>query len=439
MIQSKKSLLWLVALLAVLATGPARAQELLTLEDAVKIALERNYDIKLFTNDRQIAENNVSRGNAGMLPNVNATLTNSNSIQNNSQTRADGQVNEVNWGRGSNLNYGVGLNWTIFDGFRMFARYEQLQELQKLGEANLQQTIVTRVSDVVALYYEMVQQQLQIQAYDTAIALSRFRVETAQNRFQIGKSARLEVLNAQVDYNTDTTNLLRQQDLYRNTQIRLNEIMARDVNIRFKVVNGITIDDRLTLSQLTTQATEQNPALKAAILNKRIAELEARQVRASRYPTIGVNTGYTFSRNQSALGFSTLSTGNGLTYGVTASVPIFTGFNQRRNEQNANIIINSAELQLAQVNQNIQAQLAAAFQTYQTNLSLVRLEENNTRIARQNLDITMEKYRLGSITTMEVRDAQLNFVNATVRYSNALYQAKLGEIGLREIAGNVNL
>jgi outer membrane protein len=439
MIPYKNWFLSVFLLALFLGTAPAKAQELLTLEEAVKITLERNFDIKLFANDVRIAENNVSRGNAGMLPNVNANLTNNNTIQNSTQTRADGQVNEVSWGRGSTLNYGVGLNWTVFNGFAMFARYEQLQELQKLGEANLQQTVLTRVGDVISTYYDLVQQQLQLRAYDTAVSLSRFRVQTAQTRFEIGKAARLEVLNAQVDFNTDTTNLLRQQELYRNTQIQLNEIMARDVSTQFRVTDGITINDQLTLAQLSSLSQQQNPALKAAVLNRRIAELQARQVRASRYPTIGVNTGYNFSRNRSALGFSTLSTGNGLTYGVTASVPIFTGFNQRRNEQNATIQINNAELQFEQVNQGLQAQLASAFQTYQTNLTLVRLEENNQRIARQNLDITMEKYRLGSITTMEVRDAQLNFVNSTVRYSNALYQAKIAEVSLREIAGNLDL
>ncbi|WP_066837382.1 TolC family protein [Rufibacter ruber] len=435
----KSRLLGLLLLSLLICTGKAHAQELLTLEDAVRIALERNYDIKLASNDERIAENNVSRGNAGMLPAVTGTLNNTNTLQNNSQTQQNGDVREVSWGRGSNLNYGVGLTWTVFDGFRMFARYEQLQELEKLGEANLQQTVLTRVGDVISTYYELVQQQQQLRAYDTAVSLSRFRVELAQNRFQIGKAARLEVLNAQVDFNTDTTNLLRQQELYRNTKIRLNEIMARDVNINFSVADGITIDDQLTLGQLSAQVEQQNPALKAAVLNRRIAELEAKQVRAGRLPTLGVTTGYSFSRNRAALGFSTLSTGNGLTYGVNASINLFNGFNQRRLEQNANIVINSAQLQLEQVNQSLNAQLASAYQTYLTNLTLVRLEENNQRIARQNLDITMEKYRLGSITTMEVRDAQLNYVNATVRYSNAQYLAKIGEVALKEIAGTLNL
>lgn len=419
--------------------GKAEAQEVLTLENAVKTALERNYDIKIVSNNSAINKNNVSLANAGLLPVVGGTLTNNNAIQNSTQTRADGEVQVRNGAKNTNLNYGAVLNWTIFDGFGMFARYDQLKELQKLGEANLQLTVLTKVADVTNTYYNLVQQQHQLRAYDTAIAISRLRVTTAQNRFTIGKAARLEVLNAQVDLNTDTTNLLRQQELYRNTQIQLNEILARDVNIAFRVVDSIMIDNQLVLDQLASRALGQNPSLQAALISRRIAELDLKQVKANRYPTIGVNTGYNFNRSESALGFALQNTGRGFNYGLTASINIFNGFLQRRNEQNAAIGINNAQLDYDRIKQSVNTQLATAFQTYLTNLQLVKLEENNQKIAKQNLDITMEKYRLGSITQIEIRDAQLNFVNATVRYSNALYLAKIAEVALKEISGSLSL
>ncbi|WP_242916506.1 TolC family protein [Pontibacter liquoris] len=421
-----------------LITQKTFAQETLTLEEAVRIALERNYDIKLVSNELKIDQNNVNRANAGMLPVVGATLTNNNTLQNSSQTRATGEVTERNGAKGSSLNYGVGLTWTVFDGFGMFARYDQLKELQKLGEAQLQNTVLTKVGDVITIYYDLVQQQQQLRALDTAVAISRLRVETAQNRFQIGKAARLEVLNAQVDFNTDTTNLLRQRQLYRNTQTQLNEQLAREVTTAFKVVDSVTIDDQLTLGQLAEQATQQNPALQAALINRRVAALDLKQVKANRFPTINLNSGYNFNRSESALGFATQTTGRGLNYGVSASVNVFNGFLQKKNERNAAILIDNAQLQYEQLQVSIKAQLATAFETYQTNLSLVNLEERNQRIAKQNLDITLDKFRLGSITPIEVRDAQLNYVNATVRYSNALYQAKLAEVDLKEIAGALN-
>lgn len=426
-------------LLLLYSVNKSQAQELLTLEDAVKIALERNYDIKLSANDLRINKNNVNLANAGLLPAVTGNFTNNNSLQNSRQVRADGEVTERNNARSSNLNYGIGLNWTIFDGFGMFARYDQLHEFEKLGEANLQLTILARVADVITNYFALVQQQQQLKANLTAIDISRFRVKTAQSRFEIGKAARLEVLNAQVDFNTDTTNYLRQQDLYRNTQIALNELLAREMNVAFKVADTVIIDDKLTLAQVSERAMRQNPSLQAALVSRRIAELDLKQVRANRLPRIGLNTGYNFNQSQSALGFATQNTGRGLTYGVTASVNIFNGFLQRRNEQNAALGIDNAQLNLNKINQSITAQLAAAYQTYSTNLSLVKLETNNQEIAQRNLDITLEKFRLGSIAPIELREAQLNLVAAQVRLSTAIYQAKLAEVSLKEIAGALNL
>jgi len=435
----KFAFLLALVLSALVGLDKANAQEVLRLEDAVKIALERNYDIKISANNLDIDRNNVNRANAGMLPVIGGTLTNNNSIQNSSQTRSTGEVTERAGARGSNLNYGVALNWTIFDGFAMFTRYNQLQELQRLGEANLQLTVLTRVADVINNYYNLVQQQQQLRAYDTAIAISRLRLTTAQNRFEIGKAARLEVLNAEVDFNTDTTNLLRQQELYLNTQTYLNELMARDVTQRFSVVDGINIDDGLQLDQLTSLALAQNPTLRAALVSRRIAELDLKLVKANRYPAIGVTSGYNFSRSESALGFATLSTGRGFNYGLTASINIFNGFLQRRYERNAGIQIENAQLDFERLNQNVKSQLTSAFQTYLTNLQLVHLEESNQKLAKRNMEITLDKYRLGSLTPVEFRDAQLNYVNATVRFSNAQYEAKLAEIALKQIAGALNV
>ncbi|KAA5548289.1 TolC family protein [Adhaeribacter rhizoryzae] len=437
----KQKFAFLCSLLLLTAgvVNKSQAQELLTLEDAVKITLENNYDIKLSANDLRIDKNNVNLANAGILPAVTGTLTNNNSIQNSRQVRADGEVQERNNARSSNLNYGVGLTWNIFDGFGMFARYNQLQEFQRLGEAELQLTILGRVADVITNYFALVQQQQQLQANLTAIDISRFRVKTAQSRFEIGKAARLEVLNAQVDLNTDTTNYLRQQDLYRNTQILLNELLARDVNIAFKVADTVIIDNNLTLAQMSERAIQQNPSLQAALVSRRIAELDQKAVRAARFPRIGLNTGYNFNQSQAALGFATQNTGRGFTYGVTASLNIFNGFLQRQNERNAAVRIDNSQLNLNKINQNIKAQLAAAYQTYSTNLALVNLESKNQDIAQRNLDITLDKFRIGSIAPIELREAQLNLVAAQVRLSTAMYQAKLAEISLKEIAGNINL
>lgn len=419
--------------------GFARAQQVLSLEEAIRIALERNYEVRISSNNLEIDRNNVNRANAGMIPALTGNFSNNHTLQNSRQQRADGQINERNNAKGSNLNYGVSLNWTIFDGLGMFARYDQLKALEQLGETELQLTILSRVSDVIGTYFALVQLQQQVKANLAAIGISRFRVQTAQNRFTIGKAARLEVLNAQVDLNTDTTNLLRQQELYRNTQVALNELLARDVLTTFTVADTMLIDKQLNLDQLSQKALQLNPTLQAAVISRRLAELELKEVKAGRMPRIGLTTGYNFNESQSALGFATQTTGRGLNYGLTASINIFNGFLQRRNERNARTFINNAGLEQERVVQQVKAQLAAAYQTYQTNLALMGLEERNQQLAKRNLDITLDKFRLGSIAPIEFREAQLNYLNARIRYTNAQYQAKVAEIALKEISATVKL
>ncbi len=417
----------------------AAAQPVLTLEDAVRISLENNYNIRISKNNAAISNNNVSLAGAGMIPSVSGDLSNSSSVQNTHQTQSDGSVRELDRAKSSSTNYGVTLNWTIFDGFAMFAAYDQLKELQKLGETNMRAEVLNTVSDVINSYYNLIKLQQESDATDTAVAISRLRLTTAQNRYTIGKAAKLEVLSATVDYNTDTTSLLRQRDVVRSAKITLNELMARDVNTGFTVTGEITVENNLQYDQLLHLSSQQNPVIQTAFINERIARLNLKQVKAGRYPVIGLNSGYNFSRSHSETGFARDSRGRGLTYGLTASVNIFNGFLQKRNEKNAEIQIDNAHLDYERLKQNINAQLLSAYQTYQTNLELVKLEESNQNVAKQNMDITLAKFRLGSITPVEFREAQRNYLDASVRYTDAQYQAKVAEIALKELAGNLSL
>jgi outer membrane protein TolC len=414
------------------------AQEVLTIEDAMKIALENNFEIKIAKNNTKISETNVTIGNAGMLPVATASITDNNSVTNSSQTRQDGTSTTLNNAKNNSLNYGVNLGWTVFDGMRMFARLDQLKELQKLGDSELKRTVLVKIGQVNSAYYDLVQQQQQLSALDTTIVISKQRLTLAQNRFSIGKASKLEVLNAQVDLNSDQVALLRQKESYANAKILLNQYLARDPKIDFTVTNTVSVDNKLVLVDLMELAQKQNPALESQIINKRIAELQLKQVKASRYPTVNLTSGYTFTDNQSSLGFTSQSSSKGFNYGFNASLNIFDGLNQHRNEKVAKLEIENSQIAIEQQNMILNTQLSTAFQTYLTNLELIDLEEDNVAIAKQNLDITLDKFRIGTITTLDFRTAQLNYVNAKVRYSNAQYEAKLSEIALKELAGNIN-
>ncbi|MFD1769751.1 TolC family protein [Sphingobacterium suaedae] len=417
---------------------PVEGQELLKVRDAVEIALQNNYDIRLSKNELQIAKENKTYGNAGILPSVSANLTQNNSVQNSTQVQNNGEERSLDNAKNNSLNYGVSLGWTVFDGLGMFARYEKLQELEKQGDIQMKRAILTTIGDVITLYYTIVEQQNLLSALDSNIQISRERLRTAENRFSIGKAAKLEVLNVQVNLNEDISTRLRQAETVKNLKTGLNSMLVRDLDIDFNVHTEVTIDEELVYADLINQADQFNPDLQLIVLNKRIAELDLKNVKATRYPTVRLNSGYNFSRSESSLGFVARSNARGLSYGITASLNIFDGFNQRRNERIAKIQIDNAALQIEQQRLLVHTNLKTAYETYLTNIELARLEEKNESIARQNLNITLAKYTIGSISAVEFRDAQENFINAISRYNTAQLQAKLSEVQLKELIGQVD-
>ncbi len=415
------------------------AQEILTAEEAVKISLENNYNIRLAKNSLNQDELRSSLGFAGILPQVNAVVQDNNSIQNLEQTRSDGTINSLDNAKNNSLAYGVALDWALFDGLRMFARYDELKELKNLGSMELKNTILNNTSNVLIVYYEIVQQKQQLSVLDSTRAISQQRVDLAHNRFIIGKAAKLEELNARVDLNTDQTLYLRQQEMLVNTKTELNLLLARDPQTEFIVNEEIIVDDQLFLPELVSKVKEENPQLLAQVINKRIAELQLKQIKANRYPTVTASTGYNFNNSESSLGFTTQSSAYGWNYGVRASMNIFDGFNQNRNEKIAKIDVASSKILVEQQQQELLAQLTQNYQTYQTNLSLMELEQENEINAKENLEITMDKYRIGTIPTIEFRTAQLNYINAQLRLTDATYQAKLSEIYLKALSGGLAL
>ncbi|HLU86516.1 MAG TPA: TolC family protein [Taishania sp.] len=417
----------------------ANSQGLLTAKQAVEIALENNFEIKLSQNDLRIDQENVSRGNAGMLPTVTGNFSQNNSLQNSSQVQSSGAERSLKNAKNNNMSYGVSIGWTIFDGLAMFSRYEQLQELQKQGEYELKRTILTKVSDVISTYYTIVEQQNLLFAIDSSINISNERLKTAENRFMIGKASRLEVLNVQVNLNEDESSRLRQLNVVENLKINLNSLMARDLSEEFDVEPSVEYDDSLLYDDLLDKARKYNPDLQIISINKRISELQLKQTKSNRYPVVQLNTGYNFSESESSLGFVSSSNSRGLNYGITASVNIFDGFNQRRNERIGQIQVKNADLMIQQQDLFVKTAMSTAYQTYQTNLSLARLEENNADIARQNLNITLEKYKIGTISAVEFRDAQENFIEAIARFNSSRLQAKLSELQLKEMIGNIDI
>lgn len=430
---------WMVMMwFSLMGTQASFAQKLLTLEEAISKTLEQNFDLKIVSNNLKIAQENVSIGNAGMLPNVDFVATQNNSVQYATLQQANGNEIDINGAENLNLNYGVGLNWTIFDGFRMFARHKQLKESQKLSETELRLAVLTKVSEVYSAYYQLVNLQSQRKALDSLIYISEFRLETAKNRFSIGKASKLEVLNAEVDLNSDQSTLIMLNEQWNLAQIQLNQLMVQDLSLVYEVSDQVMIDESLQLETLKSQANELNPSLQAQYLNQKIQEYELKQVKANRYPTLSINTGYNLVRSQTPFGFITENNGRNFNYGITATFNIFDGFNQNRNEKVAKLNLENTEFAIEQQKLTMESQLASLYQSYLSNRSLLEIELKNEQIAKENLNITVDKFKIGTIPAVEFRAAQQNYANAVVRLTSAQFLAKQSEIVLKEVAGNLD-
>jgi len=415
------------------------AQEILTLQEAISIALENNYDIKITKNDLSIAKNNNNIGNAGMLPSLEGNYTNGGSIQNTRQTPVTGEDRVIRGAKSTNNSYGADLNWTVFDGFTMFANYDRLKELQKQGEVNAKLTVLTTVSSVISAYYDVVRQQQLLIAADSTMDVSVWRTNIAKTKLQLGRGSKLDVLTAQVDYNTDTSNYIQIKNLLQIAKVRLNQLMVRNIGTSFSVNNNIAVNKGILFSKQAEIADQQNPDVQNAFINQKIAALNLKAIRGARYPSVSLNSGYSRANSTSPTGFNQKFAANGFTYGVTASLNLFNGFLQRQNERNAKIDIETSTLNLSKTKLDVNSQLLTAYQNYSTYLDLIKLEQRNVDIAKENLEITLAKYRLGSIAPLELREAQRNAIEAQNRFIEMQFQAKLAETTLKEISGNIDL
>lgn len=426
-------------LIAFAACVQAQTDTVLSLKDAVEIALKNNYHIQLSKNNSTVAQNNVTLGNAGFLPQVGGTFTTTHSIQNTTQTRSDGTVNVIHGANNASTSYGPNLNWTIFNGFGMFANYDALKQYNQLSQVQSRDTIQSTIASVIETYYNLINLNEGLKALQGAIAISRTQLRIANDKFQVGRASKLEVLNAQVGLNTDTANYLNQLQQFKAAKIQMNQLLVRNLQTNFAVGDTIIVDDKLVLGDILSKAENQNPAILSAQINKRISEINLKQVQAGRYPQVSVNSGYAISNSQTPAGFARSQDTKGFSYGLTATINIFNGFNQNRLERNARIGIDNASINYKQITLNVQAQISNLYVSYLSGLDLMKLGQSNVEVAKRNLDISLEKYKLGNITPLEIREAQRNYLDAQSKFFTAQYQSKSAEIMLKEITGSINI
>lgn len=412
------------------------AVENLTLSSALKIALENNYRIKLAEDRKDIATNNVSPGNAGMLPTISTGANYTRSSSNIRQEFSDASRApiESNGARVENLNANITLNWVLFDGFRMFANNSRLKLLQLNSSDALQAAIQNTVASVSSAYYNIIQQQNKEKVLNEAVQLGIERLNLAKNKYEVGSGSKLEYLNAQVDLNTDKSNLLRQQALTKQAMIDLNLLLARNPRIYLSITDTILVNNTLTEPDFLNSALQQNIGLLLAKRNQEIAYQDMKMIRSNQYPQLAVITGYQLNDTRNGAGLFKRNYSGNLQGGLSASWLLYNGNNNNRLIQNQKITENINQLRTDSLKLEIEGNLYQQFVTYNNSLQLVELEVANQTIAKQNVSIANDRYKIGVATPLEFREAQRNLIATQSRLIEAYFQAKVAEIEIYRIS-----
>ena len=425
--------------LALAATG--RAQDTLTLETAVATALRNNYEILLSKNDSAIAAINYEYRNAAFYPRLNASGTVLFNRNKTNQKLADGTERNSSGIRTTNFSSAINLNWTIFDGFRMFVLRDQLDQDVKIGNLLIKNQVITTVADVVKTYFDIVRQRQQLANIREQMAFSEDRLKLAQYRLDIGVGIKPDVLQAQIDFNNQKGAEANQLALIDQRKQALNLLMNVPRDITYQVQDSIPLQQTLMVGDLINGLEDTNPQLQIARANIDLAALDIRSAKASRWPTVSLISAYNFSRvsNNTAVNpFTPLFNMNrGWNYGITASVPIFNNFTVKQQIRQAELALNYRQLQYESQQANLTTDILNSYRAYQAQREVVAIAENNVGLARENLNIEKERYRLGRTTFIELRQAEENVATALTNLINARYNLKVAETDLLQIKGDL--
>ena len=418
---------------------PINGQIVYGLKESIGIGLERNFSILVARNNETIASNNFTRGNAGYLPSLDLSSRYSGTLNNTTQNLTAGGQSITNGVQNTTANAGLTLGWTIFNGFNVQTTYKKLNELKQLGALNTQLSVENFLGDIISGYYNYIQQVKLLDNMEYAVTLSKERLRIDEDRYLLGSSSKLQVLQSRVYLNADSSRLSKQYEVVRAAQIRLNELMAADdLGIQFVSRDtSIEVNPQLLYEKLFEETLTGNTSLIVASKNKVVSEYDYKIIVSRSYPYLNLSTGYSYNLNTYSTGTYKNQITNGMNYGLTLGVNIFDGFNQRRNINNSSIEVKNKELRYLEIEQGIKADLITIYSGYSNNLRLIKLEEQNLQTAAENLDIALERYKLGSLSGIDLREVQKSLLDAKERLLSIQYQTKLAEISLQLISGKI--
>ncbi|MFM2441956.1 MAG: hypothetical protein RL449_597 [Bacteroidota bacterium] len=429
-----------LVLFAILCPLFVQAQQVITLEEAIQQGISKQYSIQISRQRERIAANENTLGNAGFLPTITGSATKNYTISGLDQSFFGGlRPPLVQSGVNSNSgNAGVVMAWTLYDGQGMFILRDRFKELQNLGAKQTETNIENLIALISSTYYDLIRQNLRVNNFKKGLEISNDRLKLAKDRYEVGQGSKVDYYSAQVDYNEDKALLIAQEQSFTNTKIGFNTILIKDYKSDFQINTNIDLLPKLKLGELKMSALSQNPTLIGAILSKKISDLDTKSLQSQQKPQIDLLAGYAMNNVANGAGFGVeKGSSDVFNYGLRATINIFDGYNQKRRIQNAKINAEIAAIQIEDLKNALLSALERTYVTYENSMNLIQLETENYTIAKQNIDIAFDRFKVGIATSYELREVQRNAVAAETRLIEAKFAAKSAEIELIRLSGNL--
>jgi outer membrane protein len=415
------------------------AQEKISLEQVIGLALEKNYDVLIARNSKESVQTADNNAWAAFLPQINAQ--GSTTWNNNEQELRFQDASRNNSGKAesNNIAASVLLNWTLFDGTRMFATRERVDVLASQGELLVKNQMINTIAQTIINYYDIVRQKQQLKAIQEQMSVSEERVKLAERKLEVGTGIKPELLQAKVDFNAQRAQVIQQESAIATLKEQLNALVGMQLPSAYDVADTILLDLNIKPEELTPNIENTNYGLQAARENILISTLSLRENRANYLPAISFNAAYNYSKTDNIRlinPFSSVySQSNGYNYGFTVTLPILNGFITRTSTQLAKINVNRQTLLYNQLKTSVNMDLKNAFVNYENAKRTLLVEEETILLAKENVFIALEGFKRGVTTFIELRTAQQSLADAYNRLISARYNTKVAETNLLSLSG----
>jgi len=425
-----------VIVILILSSFQSIAQEVITLNQAIEIALKSNYEILMVSNAAETATILNKPGEAGIYPSARAGVADQYSTNNIFQKFANGQEISSPNAAGNNFAAFVALDWTLFSGFRLAAQRDRLAILEGQGKTSLKSQIARTVELVTATYLDIARLDRQLINSKEIIGFNEARLEIAQLRFDAGLSSKSDLLQAQVDINLIKQQLQRFETQRQWACLQLNTLLARDINLKFNVEENIDFVDS-DPTALRSDVLSKNYDLVIIRSEKLLAENQLKQIESQQYPTVNFTGAYDFTRTDNSAGFSLFNRSFGPTAGLNISVPLYAGGTLKRQKVVTALQVKTADLMLKSAEQTVLAEFEKAYLQYQAATSMLVLQESSRAVAEENLTIISGRLQQGQANTLEVRQAQVSYEAVLTELSNIRYEKQIAQTRMLLLAGRL--